>query len=435
MEERILKPDDIVRELNKYIVGQDDAKRAVAIALRNRWRRQMVKGPIKEEIYPNNIIMIGPTGVGKTEIARRLARIEDAPFVKVEATRYTEVGYVGRDVESMARDLMNSAVGMVKAVKMKEIEKKAEILAEDKVIDLVMRKEGYSEGREGVRKMLRENKLDSMKVELQIEKKPMPMVEVLGGAGLEEIQMSLQDTLSNLFSGSKKKKYVSVKEAIEIFKNEEANKLIDMDEVVEEAKKKVENNGIIFIDEIDKVAGGEAKAGPDVSRMGVQRDLLPIVEGTDIMTKYGIVKSHHILFIAAGAFTVHKPSDLIPELQGRFPIRVELSSLTEKDFERILIEPENALVKQYQALFETEGIDLKFTPDAIKSIAHYSAEANRISEDIGARRLSTVLTAVLDDLLFKIPNVKNKNIVIDGKYVEEKISSIIKNEDLTRYIL
>ncbi len=435
MEERILKPGDIVRELNKYIVGQDDAKRAVAIALRNRWRRQKVKGPIKEEIYPNNIIMIGPTGVGKTEIARRLARIEDAPFVKVEATRYTEVGYVGRDVESMVRDLMNSAVGMVKAVKMKEIEKKAEILAEDKVIDLIMRKEGYSEGREGVRKMLKENKLDNMKVELQIEKKPMPMVEVLGGAGLEEIQMSLQDTLSNLFSGSKKKKYVSVKEALEIFKNEEANKLIDMDEVVEEAKKKVENNGIIFIDEIDKVAGGEAKSGPDVSRMGVQRDLLPIVEGTDIMTKYGIVKSHHILFIAAGAFNVHKPSDLIPELQGRFPIRVELSSLTEKDFERILVEPENALVKQYQALFETEGIDLKFTPDAIKSIAHFSAEANRISEDIGARRLSTVLTAVLDDLLFKIPDVKNKNIVIDGKYVEEKISSIIKNEDLTRYIL
>ncbi|MCD6400213.1 ATP-dependent protease ATPase subunit HslU, partial [candidate division WOR-3 bacterium] len=434
MEERILKPGDIVRELNKYIVGQDDAKRAVAIALRNRWRRQKVKGPIKEEIYPNNIIMIGPTGVGKTEIARRLARIEDAPFVKVEATRYTEVGYVGRDVESMVRDLMNSAVGMVKAVKMKEIEKKAEILAEDKVIDLIMRKEGYSEGREGVRKMLKENKLDNMKVELQIEKKPMPMVEVLGGAGLEEIQMSLQDTLSNLFSGSKKKKYVSVKEALEIFKNEEANKLIDMDEVVEEAKKKVENNGIIFIDEIDKVAGGEAKSGPDVSRMGVQRDLLPIVEGTDIMTKYGIVKSHHILFIAAGAFNVHKPSDLIPELQGRFPIRVELSSLTEKDFERILVEPENALVKQYQALFETEGIDLKFTPDAIKSIAHFSAEANRISEDIGARRLSTVLTAVLDDLLFKIPDVKNKNIVIDGKYVEEKISSIIKNEDLTRYI-
>jgi len=435
MEERILKPGDIVRELNKYIVGQDDAKRAVAIALRNRWRRQKVKGPIKEEIYPNNIIMIGPTGVGKTEIARRLARIEDAPFVKVEATRYTEVGYVGRDVESMVRDLMNSAVGMVKAVKMKEIEKKAEILAEDKVIDLIMRKEGYSEGREGVRKMLKENKLDNMKVELQIEKKPMPMVEVLGGAGLEEIQMSLQDTLSNLFSGSKKKKYVSVKEALEIFKNEEANKLIDMDEVVEEAKKKVENNGIIFIDEIDKVAGGEAKSGPDVSRMGVQRDLLPIVEGTDIMTKYGIVKSHHILFIAAGAFNVHKPSDLIPELQGRFPIRVELSSLTEKDFERILVEPENALVKQYQALFETEGIDLKFTPDAIKSIAHFSAEANRISEDIGARRLSTVLTAVLDDLLFKIPDVKNKNIVIDGKYVKKKISSIIKNEDLTRYIL
>ncbi len=433
----MLKPRDIVKELDKYIIGQDDAKKAVAIALRNRWRRQQVPEPLSEEIYPNNIIMIGPTGVGKTEIARRLAKIANAPFVKVEATRFTEVGYVGKDVESMVRDLMNSAVAMVKRERMKDVEEKAQRLAEDRVIDLIMRKEGVGgpEERERIREQIRNGLYDNYKVELDMPKKPMPMVEILGAGGLEELQMSLQETLSNLFTSPTKKRYISVKDAIEFFRAQEADKLIDMEEVVQEAKRRVENNGIIFIDEIDKIVGTDQTSGPDVSRMGVQRDLLPIVEGTDVMTKYGIVKTHHILFIAAGAFSVHKPSDLIPELQGRFPIRVELSSLTEEDFARILVEPENALVKQYIALFKTEGIDLEFTDEAIKEMARFSAEANRKSEDIGARRLSTVLTAVLEDLLFEIPDIEQTHVTIDGEYVREKLAPILKDEDLTRYIL
>ncbi len=433
----MLKPRDIVRELDKYIIGQDDAKKAVAIALRNRWRRQQVPEPLREEIYPNNIIMIGPTGVGKTEIARRLAKIANAPFVKVEATRFTEVGYVGKDVESMVRDLMNSAVAMVKRERMKDVEEKAKRLAEDRVIDLIMRKEGVGgpEERERIREQIRNGLYDNYKVELDMPKKPMPMVEILGAGGLEELQMSLQETLSNLFTSPTKKRYISVKDAIEFFRTQEADKLIDMEEVVQEAKRRVENNGIIFIDEIDKIVGTDQTSGPDVSRMGVQRDLLPIVEGTDVMTKYGIVKTHHILFIAAGAFSVHKPSDLIPELQGRFPIRVELSSLTEEDFARILVEPENALVKQYIALFKTEGIDLEFTDEAVKEMARFSAEANRKSEDIGARRLSTVLTAVLEDLLFEIPDIDRTHVTIDGEYVREKLAPILKDEDLTRYIL
>jgi len=433
----MLKPRDIVKELDKYIIGQDDAKKAVAIALRNRWRRQQVPEPLSEEIYPNNIIMIGPTGVGKTEIARRLAKIANAPFVKVEATRFTEVGYVGKDVESMVRDLMNSAVAMVKRERMKDVEEKAQLLAEDRVIDLIMRKEGVGgpEERERIREQIRNGLYDNYKVELDMPKKPMPMVEILGAGGLEELQMSLQETLSNLFTSPTKKRYISVKDAIEFFRAQEADKLIDMEEVVQEAKRRVENNGIIFIDEIDKIVGTDQTSGPDVSRMGVQRDLLPIVEGTDVMTKYGIVKTHHILFIAAGAFSVHKPSDLIPELQGRFPIRVELSSLTEEDFARILVEPENALVKQYIALFKTEGIDLEFTDEAVKEMARFSAEANRKSEDIGARRLSTVLTAVLEDLLFEIPDIEQTHVTIDGEYVREKLAPILKDEDLTRYIL
>lgn len=433
----MLKPRDIVKELDKYIIGQDDAKKAVAIALRNRWRRQQVPEPLSEEIYPNNIIMIGPTGVGKTEIARRLAKIANAPFVKVEATRFTEVGYVGKDVESMVRDLMNSAVAMVKRERMKDVEEKAQRLAEDRVIDLIMRKEGVGgpEERERIREQIRNGLYDNYKVELDMPKKPMPMVEILGAGGLEELQMSLQETLSNLFTSPTKKRYISVKDAIEFFRAQEADKLIDMEEVVQEAKRRVENNGIIFIDEIDKIVGTDQTSGPDVSRMGVQRDLLPIVEGTDVMTKYGIVKTHHILFIAAGAFSVHKPSDLIPELQGRFPIRVELSSLTEEDFVRILVEPENALVKQYIALFKTEGIDLEFTDEAVKEMARFSAEANRKSEDIGARRLSTVLTAVLEDLLFEIPDIEQTHVTIDGEYVREKLAPILKDEDLTRYIL
>ena len=433
----MLKPKDIVRELDKYIIGQDDAKKAVAIALRNRWRRQQVPEPLREEIYPNNIIMIGPTGVGKTEIARRLARIANAPFVKVEATRFTEVGYVGKDVESMVRDLMNSSVAMVKRERMREVEKKAQRLAEDRVIELIMRREGVGgpDERERIREQISKGLYDNYKIELDVPKKPMPMVEILGAGGLEELQMSLQETLSNLFTSPTKKRYISVKDAIEYFRAQESDKLIDMEEVVQEAKRRVENNGIIFIDEIDKIVGTDQTSGPDVSRMGVQRDLLPIVEGTDVMTKYGIVKTHHILFIAAGAFSVHKPSDLIPELQGRFPIRVELSSLTQDDFVRILVEPENALVKQYVALFKTEGIELEFTDEAVKEIARFSAEANRKSEDIGARRLSTVLTAVLDDLLFDIPDIEGTKVVIDGEYVREKLAPILKDEDLTRYIL
>ncbi len=436
MKDIVLKPREIVKELDKYIVGQEKAKIAVAIAMRNRWRRMNVQGPLKDEIYPNNILMIGPTGVGKTEIARRLAKITNSPFIKVEATRYTEVGYVGRDVESMVRDLMNSAVAMVKSERAKDVDEKAKNAAIERVLDIIMKKEKkYTpEDKSYLTELLLSGKLDDMKIEIETIKKPKPMFEIIGGVGLEELQMNLQDTISSLFSGLGKKKSINVKTAIEIFKQEEAEKLIDMEEVTQEAKRRVEQQGMIFIDEIDKIIGSETH-GPDVSRIGVQRDLLPIVEGTDVMTKYGIVNTSHILFIAAGAFSLRKPSELIPEFQGRFPIRVELNPLTEEDFYRILIQPENSLIKQYKALFLTEGVELEFEDDAIKEIAHISFEVNTRSENIGARRLSTVLSCVLEDYLYNIPDVENHKIVITKDYVLNRIQPILKSEDLTKYIL
>uniref|UniRef100_A0A7C4UGI0 ATP-dependent protease ATPase subunit HslU n=1 Tax=candidate division WOR-3 bacterium TaxID=2052148 RepID=A0A7C4UGI0_UNCW3 len=436
MNENVLKPIEIVKELDKYIVGQEKAKMAVAIAMRNRWRRMNVEGKIKDEIYPNNILMIGPTGVGKTEIARRLAKITNSPFIKVEATRYTEVGYVGRDVESMVRDLMYSAVAMVKSEKMKGIEEKAKSLANERVLEIIMKKEKkYApEDRSYLRELLLSGKLDDMKIEIESFPNPTPMFEIIGGTGLEELQMNLQDTLKNIFAGKGKKKSLNVKTAIELFKQEEAEKMIDMEEVSSEAKRRVENQGMIFIDEIDKIIGSETH-GPDVSRVGVQRDLLPIVEGTDVMTKYGIVNTSHILFIGAGAFSLRKPSELIPEFQGRFPIRVELSPLTEDDFYRILLQPENSLIKQYKAIFKTEGVELEFDDDAIREIAHISYEVNSKSENIGARRLSTVMSTVLEEYLFKIPDVEDKKVVITRDYVLNKIKPILKDEDLTRYIL
>jgi len=436
LNENVLKPIEIVKELDKYIVGQEKAKMAVAIAMRNRWRRMNVEGKIKDEIYPNNILMIGPTGVGKTEIARRLAKITNSPFIKVEATRYTEVGYVGRDVESMVRDLMYSAVAMVKSEKMKGIEEKAKSLANERVLEIIMKKEKkYApEDRSYLRELLLSGKLDDMKIEIESFPNPTPMFEIIGGTGLEELQMNLQDTLKNIFAGKGKKKSLNVKTAIELFKQEEAEKMIDMEEVSSEAKRRVENQGMIFIDEIDKIIGSETH-GPDVSRVGVQRDLLPIVEGTDVMTKYGIVNTSHILFIGAGAFSLRKPSELIPEFQGRFPIRVELSPLTEDDFYRILLQPENSLIKQYKAIFKTEGVELEFDDDAIREIAHISYEVNSKSENIGARRLSTVMSTVLEEYLFKIPDVEDKKVVITRDYVLNKIKPILKDEDLTRYIL
>ncbi|RKZ26697.1 HslU--HslV peptidase ATPase subunit [bacterium] len=429
---KVLTPKEIVKELDRYIIGQDEAKRAVAIALRNRWRRQQVEGTIKEEITPNNIIMIGPTGVGKTEIARRLAKIAGAPFIKVEATSYTEVGYVGRDVESMVRDLMNIAVNMVKAEKKKKVYQEAEKAAEERLAALLLPVLGKS--REEIKAMLREGKLENEKVEIRSDQPFMPFVEIMGTGNIEELNLQLRGMFEGQFPKRGKKKLVTVKEAREILREQEIEKMLDMDEIVEEARWRTENLGIIFIDEIDKIAGKETR-GPDVSRMGVQRDLLPIVEGTTVLTKYGMVRTHHILFIAAGAFTVSKPSDLIPELQGRFPIRVELSSLTKEDFERILVEPENSLVKQYTALLKTEGIDLVFEADAISEIARYAALANEKTEDIGARRLQTVMSAVLEDILFEAPDLPEKEIRITGEWVRKKLERIIKDEDLTRYVL
>lgn len=434
-----LKPKEIVQELARYIIGQNEAKKAVAIAIRNRWRRQQVSGNMEKEIYPNNIIMIGPTGVGKTEVARRLSLIMKAPFVKTEASKFTEVGYVGRDVESMVRSLMDVAVKMVQSRKIEEVKGKASKLAEERILDLLMPGgevgETMDESKEKMRKKLRDGEFEKRKIELDLKKQSKPFIEILGAVGPEQLSLGVQDAFSSLMPKSTKKKFVTISEARELFVREESDKLIDRDEVMEESKKQTENSGVIFIDEIDKIIGSDSKSGPDVSRQGVQRDLLPLVEGTTVNTKYGPINTDHILFISAGAFSSVSPSDLIPELQGRFPIRVEFNDLTREDFRRILVEPDNSLVKQYMALFQAEGYELDFSEEALTLIADYSKKVNEKSENIGARRLQTVMNALLEYYLFEMPDLKNKKISIEKKYVKEKLEIIVNDEDLSRYIL
>ncbi len=451
----ILTPREVVAELDKYIIGQDEAKKAVAIALRNRWRRQNVTGAIKDEILPNNIIMIGPTGVGKTEIARRLARLAGAPFIKVEATKFTEIGYVGRDVESMIRDLAERAVAIVREEHTNIISKQARSAAEERILDLLVppiKKEVIDENyevkeiedghdnsktREKFRKMLNNGVLDEREIEVDIMVEANAGMQVLGPIGLDDMGINLQDLFGNMMPKKRKTKKMKIVEAIKIIEKEEAEKLIDMDTVVRDALQRAESTGIVFIDEIDKVAGkSSGSSGPEVSREGVQRDLLPIVEGSTVNTKYGTLRTDHVLFIASGAFHVSKPSDLIPELQGRFPIRVELNSLTEEDFIKILTLPENALIKQYSALMLTEGVELTFGEDAIKAIASTAAFVNDEVINIGARRLHTILTTLLEDILFNSPdNLKKKKIVITEKNVNDKLQVIIQNKDLSKFIL
>lgn len=448
-----LTPRQIVAELDKYIIGQKEAKRAVAIALRNRWRRQKLPAELRDEVAPKNIIMIGPTGVGKTEIARRLAKLVDAPFIKVEASKYTEVGYVGRDVESMVRDLTELAVDMVKEERIKGVQERARELAEERLLDLLFpvsrmpttpgveptsdagTAPSAAETREKLRKRLHEGKLDDRTVELEIKDRAMPMVEIFSGAGMEGMDINMKEMLGNLLPQRTKRRKVKIREAQRILAQEEADKLIDVDEVRSEAVRRVEDSGIVFLDEIDKIAGRDSSHGPDVSRQGVQRDLLPIVEGCTVNTKYGLVRTDHILFIAAGAFHVSKPSDLIPELQGRFPLRVELASLTQDDFVRILTEPQNALIKQYIALLETEEVKLDFTEDAVQELASTASAVNQMTENIGARRLYTILERLLDEISFEAPAMRGAQVTINAAYVRERLQEIVKSEDLSRYIL
>jgi len=447
-----LTPREIVVELDKYIVGQAAAKRAVAIALRNRVRRQKLSAEMAEEVLPKNILMIGPTGVGKTEIARRLARLAGCPFTKVEASKYTEVGYVGRDVESMVRDLVETSIDMVREEKLDEVAERAEQSAEERVLDLLLppvtaisdpsgpapvpvSADTANRTRDKLRAQLREAKLDQRLVEVEVRERAMPAFEIVSSQGVEEMDINIKDMFSGFFGQQKKKRKMTVAEAFDYLIQEEENKLIDMDQVTRTAVERAEQMGIIFIDEIDKIAGRETGHGPDVSREGVQRDILPIVEGTTVNTRYGMIRTDHILFICAGAFHITKPSDLIPELQGRLPIRVEMTSLSEADFVRILTEPKNALLKQYTALLETEGLKLTFTQDAVESLAHYAALVNEQTENIGARRLHTILEKVLDEISFEAPELKKKTVKIDADYVSKQLAEIVKNQDLSRYIL
>src|ERR1700689_1416455 len=460
-----LTPREIVAELDKHVVGQRAAKRAVAIALRNRMRRQKLPPDIAEEIMPKNIIMIGPTGVGKTEIARRQAKLTNSPFMKVEASKFTEVGYVGRDVESMMRDLVEIAVDMVREEKLEEVEDRAELNAEERLLDLLLppspapagsqggthstpgpvvidgtnfppaSQESHNRTREKLRQQFRESKLDERTVEIDVRERSTPSFEIISNQGVEEMDINLKDVLPNLFGQRTTKRKMKVGEAFEYLVQEEETRLVDMDQVTRLAVERVENSGIIFLDEIDKIAGREGGHGPDVSREGVQRDILPIVEGTTVNTRHGFVRTDHILFIAAGAFHVSKPSDLIPELQGRFPIRVELKSLTVEDFVRILKEPKNALAKQYVALLDTEGIKLQLTDDALEEVARFAAKVNESSENIGARRLHTIMEKLLEEISFEGPDLKKKNVKVDAAYVRRQLSEIVKDQDLSRYIL
>ena len=454
-----LTPREIVSELDKYVIGQKDAKRAVAIALRNRTRRQKLPPDLAEEIIPKNIIMIGPTGVGKTEIARRLAKLANSPFLKVEASKFTEVGYVGRDVESMVRDLVEIAIDNVREEKLEDVADKAELNAEERLLDILLPPSppprpdpsGNSGGvvidgntalaessgrtREKLRQQLREGKLDERMVEIDVRERNFPSFEILTNQGVEEMDVNIKDMLPNIFGQRTKKRKMKVNEAFEYLIQEEEQRLIDMDQVTRMAIDRVENSGIVFLDEIDKIAGREGGHGPDVSREGVQRDILPIVEGTTVNTRYGMVRTDHILFVAAGAFHVSKPSDLIPELQGRFPIRVELQSLTMEDFVRILTEPKSSLVKQYTALLETEGVKLEFTKEALEEIAHFAFRVNESTENIGARRLHTIMERVLDELSFDAPEKKGQAITVDADYVRKMLTDIVKDQDLSRYIL